>query len=189
MMKSAILMSAAALLATAVPASATVLINFDTPTGPPTTLTDGPDGNTRIYTATVDGKAVTVQARGWTISNGALREAFLGAYSGKHGGLGVTNAHEGNGGAHRHTVDNSDTTDLVTFEFSDVVTLKNMFLNAYGDTDSQVVFGNVGAGAVEALANQPLGNIAALLSGSFMVHGTPAAYTHVLDTGTSAGNF
>ncbi len=184
MLKQISLVAGAALMACAAPASATTLLTFS-PAGQPNTGLDGPDGNVRTYSVVAEGQTVTVRARGWTIDNNTLRAAFLGTYS---NGLGVTNSLEGNGSGNTHTVDNSGTVDLVTFEFDRAVSLKSMFLSAYGDTDAQILWGNATSAQVAALGNQPVATASALLLGSFMSNGTNTSGNRTLDLGNATGN-
>jgi hypothetical protein len=71
----------------------------------------------------------SVTATAWSKNNSNVIEtAQLGFYS---NGLGVTNnANDGS-----HTVDNQGYTDFVAFYFNQIVDLKSVFLNTYGDTD------------------------------------------------------
>ena len=80
---------------------------------------DGPDGNTRSFTANDGATSVTVSAWSFTgNSNTTLEDAFLGHYA--HG-LGVTNRHEGSGVNGMHTLDNVGRLDIMAFFFNTVV--------------------------------------------------------------------
>lgn len=107
---------------------------------------DGPDGNTRTFTANDGMTDVTVSAWSFTgNSNTTLETAFLGHYS--HG-LGVTNRHEGSGGNGMHTLDNVGRLDIMAFFFSTVVEPARALLVPFRtggvgpDTDITVWIGN-----------------------------------------------
>lgn len=98
---------------------------------------DGPDGNTRSFSA----GGVGVTASGWTRkADGTAVASFLGQYS---GGLGVTNPlDDGNGSNNRHTVDNIGSDDFVEFKFSLPVKPLSVTLTRYGDADISYNFGS-----------------------------------------------
>ena len=80
---------------------------------------DGPDGNTRTFTASDGATSATVSAWSFTgNANTQLETAFLGRF---WSGLGVTNRHEGNGGNGMHTLDNVGRLDIMAFFFSTTI--------------------------------------------------------------------
>lgn len=109
---------------------------------------DGPDGNTRTFTASDGMTTVTVSAFSLTgNSNDEFETAFLGHYS---YGLGVTNQDEGAGYSGRHTLDNVGRLDVMVFHFSDKIEPVAAFLYPFvsggegPDTDMTAWIGNTG---------------------------------------------
>ncbi len=124
--------------ATALPAQASVSpVTFDFTTCAVSCNLDGPDGNSRSFSA----GGISVNATGWTRkSDGSAVASYLGQYS---GGLGVTNPiDDGNGSNNRHTVDNDGTDDFVQFKFSKDVKPLSVTLTTFGDGDISYNFGD-----------------------------------------------
>lgn len=182
--RSAAVVAALALLSA--PAQATTVIDLGrTADQSNSGRTDGQDGNVRSYSADVDGTKVNVKAQGWTVIDGTIRQAFLGAYSG--GGLGVTSSVEGNGSRSRHTVGNNTTIDFVTFQFDRLVTLDQMFLRAYGDTDAAILFDTTGLSQLAWHGSSAV-SILSGMTGGFLSNGTNQSGWRDIGAGDSAGD-
>lgn len=182
--KSAALFAAMALIAA--PAQATTVIDFgDTKGQSGANQSDGKDGNVRSYTAEADGTQVNVKAQGWTVINGNIQQAFLGAYSG--GGLGVTSSLEGSGSGYRHTLGNGTSIDFITFQFDQLVTLDKMFLAAYGDTDAALFFDTTGLSQL-AWNGASMTDILKGMSGGLLSNGTNGSAWRSVGAGDSAGD-
>ena len=114
-------------------------------TGLPTTIDfqggtalDGTDGNVMTFSS----GGISVKASAFSRSDsGVWSTAYLGSYG---GGLGVTDALDGNGSADTHTVDNMGGSDnYVLLEFSKAVILDSAFLGyVVGDSDVTVWIGS-----------------------------------------------
>lgn len=147
---------ASALAVTAIaPAHAAFVFNFN---GGNSSLT-GPNGNSRIFSATDNGMTINVRASAWSINSNTVRNGYLGHYS---SGLGVTNRNEGSSG---HVADNNGSNDFILLQFDQAVDINSFRLNFIGQ-DSDIVAGVTDVNfawnaAVPNLDNQ---NVAALNS-------------------------
>lgn len=137
-------------LGMATPAAAeTVLFNFSG-----NTSVNGSYGNSKQYSATVNGVTVNVLASAWSAtpknSGGySIASSYMGRYS--HG-LGATSAYDSNGGGNLHTLDNKNSFDFILFQFDQDVSLVSAVLspfsignNGYVDNDASVGFGSTDA--------------------------------------------
>jgi len=98
---------------------------------------DGPDGNVRTFDA--DGLFVNASAFSRD-SHGDWSEAYLGVFG---GGLGVTDAGEGDGGNGTHRADNLGEQNFILFEFSETVVVDKAFLDSVvHDSDINVWIGS-----------------------------------------------
>ena len=96
------------------PAHAAFVFDFGNTAGQSNNGVDGPDGNSRTYSATDGGETVNVRVTGWSTDGNTVQNAFLGAYN--NAGLGVTNRGEtGNNGS--HAIDNIGNIDFVILQF------------------------------------------------------------------------
>ncbi|WP_443971844.1 PEPxxWA-CTERM sorting domain-containing protein [Sphingobium sp. CR28] len=118
--RKAALLAAVSIAAAAVPASAEVFNFLGSNTNTSNTY-----GNVRTFTGS-DGTKVEVSAYSLDSS---LTKAFAGQYSGY--GLGVTN----NGNDNDHAIDNSGWTDYIVLQFDKIMTVSELALYSFGDTD------------------------------------------------------
>ena len=136
-------------LGMATPAAAeTVLFNFNG-----NTSVNGDYGNSKQYSATVNGVTVNLLASAWTATpkNGSytIASSYMGRYS--HG-LGATSAYDNRGRDMLHTLDNKNSFDFILFQFDQDVSLVSAVLhpfsignNGYVDNDASVGFGSTDA--------------------------------------------
>lgn len=88
-------------------------------------------GNVRTF---VGSDGTKVEASAYSLNGSTLSAAFLGQYvgGGNHQyGLGVTNS----GNDNTHTIDNSGWTDFVVLQFDKMVSVSELGLYGFGDTD------------------------------------------------------
>ena len=135
------------------PAHAAFVFDFGNTAGQSNNGVDGPDGNSRTYSATDGGETVNVRVTGWSTDGNTVQNAFLGAYN--NAGLGVTNRGEtGNNGS--HAIDNIGNIDFVIMQFDRMMQIDGAFFNAITqnnvrDTDATFAFGNTALGLGGAL--------------------------------------
>lgn len=174
------------------------------------TATGGPAGNIMSFT---DGAGINVQASAFSIVNGVVQTAYLGAYS---GGLGATNSLEGNGSAgNSHTVDNYQASgtafDFILLVFNKAVNLSNAVLTPFdvnandalaADNDAFVTYGNlanafqavpasVSVSNAQSIANNANGkNVGGnLAAGNVTALNTPNAYANVWIVGAARSGY
>lgn len=142
-LKSLAILSASALALVTAPAANAATFVFDFSVN--SSITSGPFGNARTFSATTAGKTINVRATAWSAQNSIVRSSYLGAYS---NGLGVTNRGEGSGGNNSHTVDNEGRTDFILFQFDKPVEFLSGRFTAYklcntctADTDASIDYG------------------------------------------------
>lgn len=126
--RKAALLAAMSIAAASVPASAEVFNFLGSNTNTSNTY-----GNVRTFVGS-DGTKVEVSAYSLNDSN-ALNKAFVGQYNPY--GLGVTNnfGFFGIGGDNDHAIDNSGWTDYVVLQFDKVMTVSQIALTIFGDSD------------------------------------------------------
>ena len=176
------------------PAHAAFVFDFGNIAGQSNHGTDGPDGNSRTYSASDDGKTVNVRVSGWSTDGTTVQNAFLGAYN--NAGLGVTNRGEtGNGGS--HSIDNIGDIDFIILQFDQAVQLDGAFFNAISqngvrDTDASFAFGNTTLGYDSPLNfnNQNISALNSLFSVSnrFNSFGTSASSFRSVNLTAASGN-
>ncbi len=94
------------------------------------TVVNGTYGNSATIAA-INDPSLKVLITGWQAnqSNGAITNAFLGAYG---GGFGITGVQDQNGGSNLHQIDNvNGYTDFVMLQFSRAVHLETASMNLY----------------------------------------------------------
>lgn len=120
---------------------------------------DGPNGNTRVFTADDGSTTVTVSAWSRTANsatgtNDIFANAFLGQYS---QGLGVTNRDEGDGSSGKHTLDNRGRLDLMAFFFNSTIIPTSALLTPFTTggvgPDSDITAWIAQVGAMPDLSN------------------------------------
>lgn len=124
--RKAALLAAVSIAAAAVPASAEVF-NFSNGNA-----TSGSIGNVRTYTGS-DG--TKVEASAYSLDGSTLEKGFVGQYNGL--GLGVTNSFGTwlGGGDNDHAIDNSGWTDYIVLQFDKIMTVSELSLSIFGDSD------------------------------------------------------
>ncbi len=124
--RKAALLAAVSIAAAAVPASAET---FNFANGNSTT---GSIGNVRTFTGS-DG--TKVEASAYSLDGSTLEKGFVGQYNGL--GLGVTNSFGTwlGGGDNDHAIDNSGWTDYIVLQFDKVMTVSELALSVFGDSD------------------------------------------------------
>lgn len=129
MIRKAVLLAAASVAASAlIPASASAeTFNFLGSNS----NTSNTYGNVRTFTGN-EGTKLEVSAYSLSEVN-ALTKAFVGQYvgGGTKWGLGVTNS----GNDNSHTIDNSGWTDFVVLQFDKIMTVSDLGIYGFGDTD------------------------------------------------------
>ena len=92
-------------------------------------------GNVRTFTGDAGTK---VEVSAYSLNGNSLSSSFVGQYAGY--GLGVTNS--GNDGD--HTIDNNGWVDFVVLQFDRVMTVSDLGIYGFGDTDLTWAVGNTG---------------------------------------------
>jgi hypothetical protein len=173
----------------AMPAHASVVLDFGNLSGQTNLGTTGPNGNVRTYSVTIDGNVVNVQATAWRLSGTTITNAFLGAYNGW--GLGVTNRSEG-GSSPGHAIDDSNGLDFVALQFDEDVILTQLGLKAVSsyDTDASIYFGTASGtfGSGLGLHNANVSVLNAMLDGGFVSEGGTSSRTAIINAANQASN-